>query len=90
MNYERMFSVEGNGEFPFELMRTQECVPASEQDHQRIFADGRRRVALAYSESMDVWCGPSLHLWRTMGWPVVEGTLSRAVKDRMFGGRRAP
>jgi hypothetical protein len=83
--YLHRFVVEGNGEFPFDMLRSDACWPASNAGGDNILnlaphyrserLHEKRKVTLcSYSE-------PTEGRWRSFGWPVVESKREHAIND---------
>lgn len=75
----RKFKVAGSGDFAFDMLRYDTCVPATEKDAYHLGrvdsrhdeSDQRRRVTLVrYAET---WgrAEPTFDRWRSQGWIVV-------------------
>ena len=71
---ERLFTVEGDGPFPVDMLRQDQCWPARRRDTLAITMSGdhatptpHRQVVLATSNHK----APSLKLWRSKGWRVI-------------------
>jgi len=71
---EYVFLVEGEGDFPFDLLRQERCWPARPQDGKAIAIGMRgdivptyRQVALATHNPV----GPSQRRWRSKGWIII-------------------
>lgn len=69
------FTVEGQGDFPFDMLRYDACWPYSEGLDSRRLAAGsgmeplreRRRIVLQSKQE----CGPTPGRWESFGWQVV-------------------
>ena len=73
------YTVEGAGEFPYDMLRYDGSFPASEQDSVKLYADydERRQVRLlSFVESsirMDNLLMPNRRRWESFLWRVVSG-----------------
>lgn len=63
--------VEGSGEFPFDMLRYDSCVPATGEDAGKLhhYHDELRRVRLLMHEVGRG--GPTVGRWQSFGWKVV-------------------
>jgi hypothetical protein len=63
------FVVEGDGRFPFDMLRYDQCWPASEADSLRLADEwtAPRRIVLI----TDSVTAPTVDPWRSHGWSVV-------------------
>jgi hypothetical protein len=65
------FTVEGSGEFPFDMLRYDSCWPHTEQDSGLLTAEGKRQVQLdrEVSSRRSV---PTTARWESFNWRVIE------------------
>lgn len=66
----RRFSVEGEGRFPVDMLREEECWPASFSDSIQLHATGPRRIQLQGYRTITT-NEPNAPLWRAYGWRVI-------------------
>lgn len=69
---DRLFLVEGDGPFPVDMLRQEQCWPASRRDANAILtapeaAPSLRQVVLATHNHR----APSIRRWRSKGWMVI-------------------
>lgn len=64
--YETYLVVEGSGDFPFDMLRYDSCVPLDEQDARAIERSERRRIVLARRAVNDDGGTPGR--WASFGW----------------------
>lgn len=62
------FTVEGRGEFPFDMLRHGACWPTNTEAAGALVGRDRRRVELQCQASRDI----SPRRWRSFNWNVVE------------------
>lgn len=62
-----LFTVEGRGEFPWDMLRYDECWPRGSQDVSGLITERPRRPILlcTYKPS-----GPTVARWESFGWTV--------------------
>jgi hypothetical protein len=74
-----LFTVEGNGEFPIDMLRYDSCRPYAEYDSKLIadgaYVSGRRRLILAKDADSVNW-HPTYGRWESFGWKVIAQALS--------------
>lgn len=63
------FSVEGAGQFPFDMLRYDECVPETEHDSYALLQDDERRAVrlVRYGRTER---GPTVGRWESFLWRV--------------------
>ncbi len=82
-----MFTVRGTGAFPLRMLQMDRCVPATDEDTQRIAkhlglleelpTQDRATVIVLYRFSaVGPTDGPDIAAWKALGWPVVHVTYS--------------
>ena len=69
-----LFTVEGNGQFPYDMLRYDACWPTSARDADNMHGNdgdyGRlRRISL--TSARDPWMAPTSGRWKSFGWRVV-------------------
>lgn len=71
--YEHKFTVEGRGQFPFDMLRYDGCFPAREAESVKLehFERGERTVDLIHRCEDRHWM-PMDDRWRSFGWRVVK------------------
>lgn len=62
-----VFEVRGSGNFPLDMLRYDECFPASERESANMAATGKRVVALCTGKKF----APNTARWASFGWSVV-------------------
>lgn len=73
--YECRFVVEGRGSFPLDMLRRDECFPASTADAVRLdqtLPSGPRRKVTLVHRCARRWWEPTAGRWESFGWKVVE------------------
>lgn len=65
------FTVEGEGEFPFDMLRYDGCHPATEPSSHKLNTsrDERREVVLTSRSRQEHWA-PNKQRWERFGWSV--------------------
>lgn len=69
------FTVEGGGEFPFDMLRYDQCWPTGSMDAAAITHEGKRRVALNGVAGLP-GNYPTHARWLSFGWRVVSYTVT--------------
>lgn len=69
--YRCEFTVEGDGEFPIDMMRYDRCTPATQEDVGKMSMVGVKRcvVMVAFVESK-LTTIPTIRRWESFGWKV--------------------
>jgi hypothetical protein len=75
-----MFTVEGGGTFPIDMLRYDACYPASEADSYATewnVGDGLRRVTLKHRVTKDECLNhyPTEDRWKSFTWNIVPGSI---------------
>jgi len=75
-----LFTVEGAGTFPIDMLRYDACYPATEADSWAAdwnMESGRRRVTLKHRVSKDENLNnyPNADRWRSFTWTIVPGSI---------------
>jgi len=77
--YTHKFTVEGSGNFPFDMLRYDRCWPSTQDDvttmvpHNSEHFIPIRQVTLTASANHSIW-EPTTGRWANFGWPVIEHT----------------
>jgi len=64
------FQVDGNGTFPFDMLRFDCCWPLTSDDAHKLTGVERRTVILTTLQANRRW-EPTEGRWASFGWPVV-------------------
>jgi hypothetical protein len=70
-----VFTVEGSGQFPIDMLRRDRAYPVSEEDADKIegFQSRRRQVELAITfDTRHLGGQPTVGRWKSWDWPVIE------------------
>lgn len=67
------YTVEGSGEFHFDMLRRDHSWPTTTEDAQAIPQEGLRRITLTAAEARHV----TVDRWDSFGWKVVAGFFNR-------------
>jgi hypothetical protein len=67
--YQTIFTVEGKGRFPLDMLRYDSAVPASEGDAHRIEKQRDLRTVTLIRTSVNK-LGPTVGRWESFGWTV--------------------
>lgn len=62
-------TVKGSGQFPFDMLRYDACIPAKETDSYKLAEDGKRFVVLKTLH----YNAPTIDRWRSFGWRAIVG-----------------
>ena len=65
-----IFTVEGSGEFPIDMLRRDECFPNGEQDSYRIQEMRDRRTIYLIRTTDNRFWTPTGGRWESFGWKV--------------------
>ena len=84
MTYTTRFKVCGSGEFPWDMLRYDNCFPASEQDSVRLDYDHHSRESLTTPRTVELksislskpCARPTNGRWESFGWEIVQGSVS--------------
>lgn len=66
-----VFTMEGSGKFPLDMLRYDSCAPSTEFDAAAIAKDGQRRVTLRRFYPVGGSEMPTLGRWESFGWKYV-------------------
>jgi hypothetical protein len=70
-----VFTVEGNGQFPFDMLRYDACYPAKSADVIAVHPSGRRdgKIMETRQATLKSLSGPpTVDRWKSYGWIVTE------------------
>jgi hypothetical protein len=62
------FKVRGSGEFPYDMLRYDQCYPMTTDDAVRLGYGGRRDVVLISNTDRMRRVGPTIKRWESFGW----------------------
>jgi hypothetical protein len=63
------FTVEGSGEFPFDMLRRENAWPDRTEDALKLTQPGRRQITICASTAR--FCVPKR--WESFGWKIIDG-----------------
>lgn len=64
----KLFTVEGRGEFPLDMLRYDSCYPRFVEDVTKMRGNERRSIAMVTQSQF----APTAGRWKSFGWKVVE------------------
>jgi len=63
--------VRGDGAFPLDMLRYDNCVPSTQEDVIKLTDDGRRLIQLGMFAQSLAGLRPTKERWESFGWEVV-------------------